>query len=162
REDRQMSGCNLALLGACMVVAAAVAARAELDVVIANGDTVRGSLLPADEAETFRFACPEGAPIRLSLVASGPGLTAGARPFAAEAGVRVTFSLAAPHGSAAAPSIVRVRASDGTTFPLAAGLRTTWTAPATDSYVLTYENTAAADGDVLARARIRQPLRTSR
>ncbi len=44
-----------------LALSLASAARADLDVVIGNGDVVRGTLLPATERETFRVTCPPGA-----------------------------------------------------------------------------------------------------
>lgn len=213
----------------CLVVAAA--AYAELDVVLENGDSVRGTLLPATETETFRFACPAGAKIAVSAasrgtrmrvaatlldphdvvagggagrrariaaiaaesgiqrveVSSADGVTTGdyalsvrwrspksfARTlavaanstadlaFAADAGAHVTFTLVVPRGSAATPSLVRVRDADGSLFPLQPGTQAAFDVPATGTYTMTFENGAAA-GDVVARAAVRRPKSAGR
>src|SRR5262245_50209911 len=59
-----MSRRIIGTVGGCLVLAAA--AHGELDVLLRNGDTVRGTFLPATETETFRFACPAGATLRIS------------------------------------------------------------------------------------------------
>jgi hypothetical protein len=220
-----MSARIIGTLGGCLVLVAV--AHAELDVVLRNGDTVRGTFLPATETETFRFACPAGAKLRISAasrargmrvaatlidpqdVAAGGASGRGARirgvraaesglhrvevssadgvttgdyairvgwtsprsfaqttsvaedstadlAFSADAGAHVTFTLTPPRGSAATPSLVRVRSAEGTTFLLAAGAKGTFVVPKTDSYTMRFENGAAA-GDVVARAAVRPP-----
>jgi hypothetical protein len=225
-----MLGRNAAIFAGCLVVA--VAARADLDVVIGRADTVRGTLLPASQTETYRFACPEGARISVSAASRGTRMRVGATlfapqdvvaagatgrrlhirhvaavsgefrvdvasadgvstgdyalnvrwrspkafgqtlpvagnatndlTFAADAGARVTFTLAASRGSAATPSLVRVADADGQLFPLTAGTRGTFDVPETGSYTLTFENTAAAAGDVVAHAKVRSPKAAKR
>ena len=60
---------------------AATAALAQLDVTLGNGDAVRGTLLPADETETFRFACPEGARFSVTVKPHRPLKRVGATLF---------------------------------------------------------------------------------
>jgi len=225
-----MLGRNAVTFAGCLVVA--VAARADLDVVIGRADTVRGTLLPATQTETFRFACPEGARISVSAASRGTRMRVGATlfapqdvvaagaagrrarirhvaaesgefrvdvssadgvstgeyalnvrwrspksfgqtlpvaanatnelTFAADAGARVRFTLAASRGSAAAPSLVRVADAGGQLFPLTAGVRGTFDVPETGSYTLTFENTTAVAGDVVARAKVRSPKAAKR
>ena len=219
-----MSARVAGIVAVCVVVAAT--AQAGLDVSIRNGDTVRGTLLPATETETFRFVCPQGAKIAVSAgargtpmrvaatlvdpddvvaagaagrrarlrglaaasgefrvdVSSADGTTTGDYTlavrwrsprtftrtlavaadssadlaFAADAGARVTFTVAPARGSAAVPFVARVRAEDGTLFQLTQDARATFDVPATGSYSLTFGNAGAA-GDVDARAQVRVP-----
>ena len=55
-------GATIAFLGAFPASAAA-----DLDVVVANGDQIRGTLLPATERETFRVFLPAGAELTVKL-----------------------------------------------------------------------------------------------
>jgi hypothetical protein len=215
------------------VSAVLAAARADLNVVIANGDVIRGTLLPASETETWRVSCPKGAllsaqlrsgPSRSALVlrvfdasdallASAGGRSAriaklaiatsgeqrvvvtskdgvtsddyrlavswtsprrakqtiavgantvGAFEFSCDAGADVALKLAPARLSAALPSLVRITGSHGGHTELAGGTTATFHATHADTYSLTFENTAAAAGDVVATAKIRPPVAARR
>lgn len=58
---------TFALLAAAAVALLATALRADIDVAVANGDKVTGTLLPADEVESFRVLVPEGAVFKLKV-----------------------------------------------------------------------------------------------
>ena len=51
----------LALASVPALIGAAVAARADLEVTLRNGDRVRGTIFPASEQETFAFELPRDA-----------------------------------------------------------------------------------------------------
>jgi hypothetical protein len=208
-------------------------ANADLDVVVGNGDLIRGTLLPGSEIETWRIACPKGAVLsvqaasgpqranlvvrvldaagaplatgggrkanlrRVAIAASGEhrvvvasqdGVTSddyqlaiswksprraketipiaehavGAFEFSCDAGADVALKLAPARRSAAIPSLVRITGSHGGDAELAGGATATFHAPNADTYTLTFENTAAAAGGVVATAKISPPKATKR
>ncbi len=130
----------LALAVGCMLTAAAGAARADVDVEIANGDTVVGTLSPADEVETFRVRVPEGAV--LSIAAKG-------RKIRGEPTATVTFRVLRPGGAGEAAPL---QATRGTGARLK-GLR------ATESglYAIEVQGTGGVAGEYQVQVKWKSP-----
>ncbi len=58
---------SLTCLAVAVLVACSTALRADVDVAVANGDKVTGTLMPADEMESFRVLVPAGAVFKLKV-----------------------------------------------------------------------------------------------
>lgn len=101
-------------------------------------------------------------PRRFAATLPVEGRATGELPFAADAGARVALSVAAPKGSGAAPSLLRVAAEDGTMFPLDPGARGSFVVPSAGKYTLTFENTSDAAGPVAVRAAVVPPKAPAR
>ena len=141
-----MSARVVGIVAMCVVVAAT--AQAELDVSIRNGDTVRGTLLPATETETFRFLCPQGAKIAVSAASRGTSMRVAATLVdpddvvaAGAAGHRAR--LRSP-GAASGEFRVEVSSADGiTTGDYALTVR--WRSPRTFARTLAVDASSTAD-----------------
>ena len=108
---------SLVVAASCLATVA-LSARAELDLQLRNGDRLAGTLLPAFERETFRFACPEGAKIHIAVQGSRSLREVGATlfdpdglPVGGASGRRVRLRSAA--GPAAGSHRVEVVVPDG-------------------------------------------------
>ena len=108
---------SLVVAASCLATVA-LGARAELDLQLRNGDRLAGTLLPAFERETFRFACPEGAKISVSVQGSASLREVGATlfdpdglPLGGSSGRRARLRTAA--GAAAGSHRVEVVVPDG-------------------------------------------------